>query len=109
MDDAEQPSLPASPRAVANVPKAACQCKTELGSADNELRWVSASQPGSSRVFNQPIEIGTKPVIIGLLFFGGHNLKTTEQTRVLSWSDVYFSCNSSAALAAALVALATTQ
>ena len=38
---------------------------TELG--------IGRPARGASRVFNEPIEIGTKPVIIGLLFFGGHS------------------------------------
>jgi hypothetical protein len=52
--------------------------------ADNELSWVSASQPGSSHIFNEPIE--SEPPELNI--FGEH--KTTEQTKVLSKSDVYF-------------------
>jgi hypothetical protein len=85
------------------VPARVCYVRVGVGSAvssrlllsdreqvrDNELSWVSASQPGSSHIFNEPTKIGIKPIISGLIFFGEH--KTTEQTKVLLESDVYLS------------------
>jgi hypothetical protein len=50
--------------------------------ADNELSWVSASQPGSSHVFNEPAIPAKADYKTTEFSFSGH--KSTEQTQVLS-------------------------